>query len=216
MSSGKWTPGAKLGLVALVLAAVYSFVTRGEGAAPAAVSNAAGALAPDVIAREATIAAKREEQAQAPAPLASGAAASRPHLRTTVSQLRHWYERADIVFHSAPLADGTPRLLGRHPDGLTMVELIGPGDELQSASITIGVAKDNADLLLRNTAALMVFMRETGWPGGEKWAFSVMPTDNPAPMVHDGVRYTVTTVLRDSGVFIVAAEPANAPKPAPG
>lgn len=214
MALGKWTPGAKLGLVAIALGCVYSFVTRGERSAPAATIAATAALAPDVIDREATIAAKREEQAQTPAPQASVAATSKPHLRTTVSQLRRWYERADLVFHSAPLADGTPRLLGRHPDGLTMVELIGPGDELQSASITIGVAKDNAELLIRNTGALMVFMRETGWPGGEKWAFSVMPKDFPPSMAHDGVSYTVTTLLRESGVFIITAEPANASKPA--
>lgn len=214
MSSEKRPRSFLLAVVAIVLAAVYSFVTRGERSAPAEANNAAPAPALDVIDHEATIAAKREEQVQAPAALASVVATSKPHLRTTVSQLRSRYERADIAFHSAPLADGTPRLSGRHPDGLTMIELIGPGDELQSASITIGVAKDNADLLIRNTGALMVFMRDTGWPGGEKWAFSVMPKDFPPSMVHDGVSYTVTTLLKESGVFIVTAEPANASKPA--
>lgn len=141
---------------------------------------------------------------------------NKPHLPTSISSLRRWFERADLQFHSAPLSDGTPRLLGQHPDSMTMAELVGTGDTLEQASITIGMARDHVESFVRNTGALIMFMRETGWPGGEKWALTVMNQESPAPTMHGGVVYTVTTALRGSGVFFVTAAPRSSTRASEG
>lgn len=178
-------------------------------AKPVAVAAPPPAKTADALDHENAVAAQREASPIAAAPVAPSPPA-KPHLPTTVSSLRGWYEKLDVPFHSAPLLDGTPRLLGQSSDSMTTVDLIGTGDNLEAASITIALVRDRPEVLIRNTGVLMLFMRETGWPGGEKWATDAMLKKDPPPKVHGTVTYTMTNVLRDSGVFIVSADPVDA------
>lgn len=204
----------KTGVVVPKPAPVATLQGNAAASKPTTAPEAHPTSNPPPLDHDLAVEAQREAAPIAPIPTASPVTVAKPHLPTTISSLRGWFERADFVFRSAPLADGRPRLLGQPPDKLTTAELIGTGDVLEEAEITIGVVRDDSASLIRNTGIVMMFMRETGWPGGEKWAFDAMLKKDPPPKVNGTVSYKVTTVMRESGVFFVSADPVGAAKPA--
>ncbi len=126
-------------------------------------------------------------------------APKRLSLKPSVSAFKSWFQKMDIVFEqNTPLADGTPRLMGKHADGYTMVELIGHGETLERASVMMGLVKEAAPLA-RNTGAIMIFMRETGWETGWKWATTSIGKGRVTQR-HGNVDYVMQTI-GDTGVL---------------
>lgn len=69
--------------------------------------------------------------------------ASKASLRADFSQ-----SGIDFSFENSPLSDGTPRLLGKSPDGLILMELYGDTEYLTRATLTTFIGKGvPADLL---------------------------------------------------------------------
>ncbi len=126
-------------------------------------------------------------------------------LKPSMSAFKAWFEGLDVAFEqNTPLADGTPRLIGKHADGLTMVELIGHGETLQRASVMMGLVKE-AGPLARNTGAIMIFMRETGWEEGWKWATDSIGKQEV--IKHHGVVEYEMQTIPDTGVSVLSAKP---------
>jgi len=98
-----------------------------------------------------------------------------------------------LKFHKAPLADGTPRDLAS--DHATMVDAVGHGDALESASLTFSGPRD----------AVVVFMRATGWSSGVEWVTTAMAKSDASLTVENGVRYQLTPL---AGMFTLSAEDA--------
>ena len=69
-----------------------------------------------------------------------------------------------------------------------------------------GLDKEHMDVLARNTGAVMVFMRETGWDGGHDWAIGKLKTGGKK--THAGVAYEVSNVM--PGIFMLTANPVGA------
>lgn len=66
-----------------------------------------------------------------------------PGLGVTRSTAQRFFESKEyggFKFKSSPLATGEPRVLGEINSGLSMIELIGPAEELTSVSFTFGFA----------------------------------------------------------------------------
>jgi hypothetical protein len=129
-----------------------------------------------------------------------------PALKPQVDSFKGWFEKLEVTFEQSPMADGTPRLMGKSEDGMTMVELIGHGQRLEQASLMFGLAKDAPGAMIRNTGAVMVFMRETGWEKGWKWATNAIGSKDPVTKRHDDVAYEMITIA-DTGVSVLTAKP---------
>ena len=151
----------------------------------------------------------RPDSAPAPAgAVGTPDGSKRLSLNRSIGAFKGWFQKMDIAFdQNTPLADGTPRLLGKHADGYTMVELIGHGDTLERASLMMGLVKEPGPLL-RNTGAIMVFMRETGWEKGWKWATASI-NNGRVTQRHGGVDYVMQTI-GDIGVCVLSADPVGA------
>ena len=74
-------------------------------------------------------------------------------------------------FESSPLADGRPRSLAQSPDGVALLEIIGPSYAPTQASLIVGLPDDAPDILALNTLYLLAFVQNVapGWAGGTDW-----------------------------------------------
>ncbi len=85
------------------------------------------------------------------------------------------YEDPDIGFNFefAPLADGTPRVMGTSDSGsgLASVELIGPPQNLTKATFIIFLPNDAPDVVARNSDYLFLFVKLAvpTWDQGTDW-----------------------------------------------
>lgn len=141
------------------------------------------------------------------AALAEGAS-KEPALKPTVSSFRKWFEDLGIGFQASTAVRGTPRMTGTHPDKLTSVELIGFGEKLERTSVMFGLAKDAPAAMIRNTGVIMVFMRETGWEKGWKWATEAIGKGRVKKR-HEKVDYVMQTI-GDTGICVLSATPVGA------
>ena len=76
-----------------------------------------------------------------------------------------------FVFENSPLADGTPRLLGTSPNGLTLLELQGPSHNLMTASMLVGLPNDSPEAVLFGATYMLGLIANVlpGWAGGPDW-----------------------------------------------
>ena len=104
------------------------------------------------------------------------------------------FRQLGLKFHKAPLADGTPRDLAS--DKTAMVDAVGHGDALESASLTF---------VAQRADAVAVFMRATGWASGAEWVTTATAKSDGSSIVQDGVRYQLTPA---GNMFALSAEDA--------
>lgn len=123
----------------------------------------------------------------------------------SIAAFRAWFERLELSFKSAPLADGTPRSIGISADKMTTVEIIGHGDRLEKATMMFGLDKNNVSALAVTTGALIVFTRELGWPDGQTWVIKQIQKGTGETQ-KNGVLYRLT-VLKELGIMTLVAEP---------
>jgi hypothetical protein len=120
------------------------------------------------------------------------------------AKLGAYFANLGIPFELASAVKGRRRFIGQHADKMTIVEIMGgSGDTAESVNLLMGVDNSMPEVTIRNTGAIMVFMRETGWDGGHDWAISKLKTGGAK--VHAGVLYEVTSVM--PGIFMVSAKP---------
>ena len=87
------------------------------------------------------------------------------------------------TYESSPLADGTPRHIGSSSDGLALLELTGPADNLTGASVmvTLGVPRD---IMTRNGVNMTALLDETvpKWSGRKDWLVNAIGRATDVPV----------------------------------
>ncbi len=68
----------------------------------------------------------------------------------------------------------------------------------------LGFSQDDSSGLVMNTGAIMVFMRELGWPDGIKWVTKNVSAGGKVN--RGGVTYEIT-VIPGTGVMLLSAKP---------
>lgn len=132
--------------------------------------------------------------------------AKRPAIAGSRAAFRGWFAKLGVPLEASSAVDGVPRELGAVPAKLITVETMGHGDLIEKATLIFGLEQGNTEALVAVTGAIMVFMRETGWKGGEKWVTQSLETDADVKKKHGGVAYQVKNVM--PGMFVLSAEPA--------
>lgn len=87
--------------------------------------------------------------------------APRRGLGITRSRLRGMYEQSgiDFVFQDSSEVDGQPRIMAKSPDGLAIMEIIGPEEDIVQADITVAVPTDSPEIVAKNAVYLLAFFK---------------------------------------------------------
>jgi len=204
---GRWFPATVravfwLGGGAIVAVGAWVLVAPGmgrrtgeehDGNAPpsvAASSPTGDTRTPEKIAEDEEKAAKVKADGAAPVATREPAKLSSKSRAAFCAEFR----KLGLKFHKAPLADGTPRDLAS--DKTAMVDAVGHGDALESASLTF---------VAQRADAVAVFMRATGWASGAEWVMTATAKSDGSVIVEDGVRYQLTPA---GNMFALSAEDA--------
>ncbi len=118
-----------------------------------------------------------------------------------------------ITFEESALDDGRERLMGVSPDGHTMLELIGPPEDLHKVTLLTAVGNDRPEWQLLAMADLMKVM-EVIFPTSEMnmlWAPMMMErlADSPNETIvreQDGIRVTLKADYAILGGYMMVAE----------
>lgn len=115
----------------------------------------------------------------------------------------------DSVFtisERAPLADGRDRRLLSTPDHLAVLELVGPSDNLSSASLSVFIPNDADMVVAKNTLLALVFLKNVfpDWEQRADWATSALrrvaeSSDNEERIMR-GDRVVRVHLLREIGM----------------
>ena len=104
---------------------------------------------------------------------------SMPSLGVSRRDIQSIFENSAInfTFENAPLADGTPRIMGTSSNSLAILDLIGPPADLTEVSITVGVPSDAPEVIVMNAAYMMGLIKNTlpGWSGSNDWLEANLP-----------------------------------------
>ena len=96
-----------------------------------------------------------------------------PNLGISRSQIESVFKHADVGFdfEYSPLANGTPRSLGTGPDGVTIIEIIGPTTRPTSASIMFALPDDSTSGLSLTSIYLTAFTELVAptWDDAPEW-----------------------------------------------
>ncbi|MBS1252071.1 MAG: Membrane-bound lytic murein transglycosylase D [Anaerolineales bacterium] len=84
------------------------------------------------------------------------------------------FEKPEVgfTFETSPEVGGEPRLLGRSPNGRTVIQLVGPAENLVSASVIVNLSADVSTELTENEAYLLGLLKLAvpSWTVGADWA----------------------------------------------
>jgi hypothetical protein len=139
-----------------------------------------------------------------------------PGVGLTRTSLTVAYEADDFTFEPSSPVKGQPRTVGKSMDGLTMVELIGPSEDLRSATLMQGVGKKN---LGTATAHVTLFLQRTApeWDGALKWFGDALKSDaeEESTVVH-GTKLFTLQPLPQLGLLTLSVRRAGASAPPAG
>ena len=121
----------------------------------------------------------RPERAKVQVPIATPIPTPIPGLGVSRREIQSLFEKSAInfTFEDSPLANGTPRLLGQSPDGLAILDLIGPQSNLTNVAMMVFVPSDAPDVIVKNSAYLLGLLNNTlpDWSGGTDWMTDNIP-----------------------------------------
>ena len=89
------------------------------------------------------------------------------------------YERAGVVFSSAPLEDGTPRLTGVASDGLLVAEFVGPKEHPRHAALIVSLSRRDVEAQLGTFARALL----PDWSARDDWVRQAVARDASAVTV---------------------------------
>lgn len=116
------------------------------------------------------------------------------------------YQDEGYVFKRGDVpVKGFERWLGRAPDNLAILDIIGPPDDVVHVSLTVGVHSDN---VMQSTERALVFFKRIApeWQGGQKWFTKAMNAKGESSTTtRDGVVYKLTKLPSISMVSLSAS-----------
>ena len=122
------------------------------------------------------------------------------------------FEEAGFTFEELTTKQGKPLLVGRSPDGLTMLELIGAPENLSELAFLTGMIKDDRQTNAQNVTYLLFTLKAIapGWESAD-WVSSAMDQfvagdRDEAEIVKGNLRYKLS-VAREVGVLTLSVEP---------
>jgi hypothetical protein len=91
-------------------------------------------------------------------------------LGLTYSQMMNYLSNVFLMKFS-PLNTGRPRYMGYSDNGQALLEIVGDKRDIDSTSLILGLSNSSRDVLVKNAAILVRFMRNAvpEWPESEKW-----------------------------------------------
>lgn len=125
------------------------------------------------------------------------------------------FEQPDIgfSFETVTPVRGQPRVMGTSPNKLAVIELIGPPNELVSATIMVGVPSDDNGARMMNVAYTIGFIKNAApqWTNGNEWfqenlTAILNSSSNEASTTFAGNRAELT-VLREMSTFTLTIKP---------
>ncbi len=98
-------------------------------------------------------------------------------LGVTRREIQSIYESPEIGFVFDPpdtLGSGEPRIMGQSQEGLALIELIGPPNNLKSATMLVALPNDSPETILFNSIYLLGLVRNVlpDWQDGTSWITS--------------------------------------------
>ncbi|MEE8189716.1 MAG: peptidoglycan-binding domain-containing protein [Kiloniellales bacterium] len=133
-------------------------------------------LAEDGTINRQLISALESAPLRASIPESSPLRVSAPGLGIRRASLQGLFESPEIgfEFENSPLADGRPRVTGTSKNGIALLELIGPPNNLSSATMTIGTPDDAPAAVAENSFYMMGFVKHAfpEWAGATSWVNS--------------------------------------------
>ena len=87
--------------------------------------------------------------------------------RQILANLEEYFPRLE----QSTLVDGRPRRMGQTSDGLAHVEIIGDPQDVDTASVMIGIPNNAPPMVIRNFAICLILIKNAlpNWSGGVDW-----------------------------------------------
>lgn len=106
-----------------------------------------------------------------PAPKPSPTPVSQGNLGVSVQDFVPDFKKVGFSFEQSTPVRGQPRVMGTSSDGLAILELIGPSNDLLHVSMIIGIPNDRPDVVLMNVVYLGSFLKKAmpEWEGSIDW-----------------------------------------------
>lgn len=105
------------------------------------------------------------------------------------------YEKPELgfKFEKGEPVDGQPQVIGRAPNGLAFVQLIGPEEDLTQATIMVGMPNDDPKALVENSVYMLGLLKLAApdWKEGPDWL-----SNNLVKAVEEGEVATTNGNLR--------------------
>jgi hypothetical protein len=116
-------------------------------------------------------------------------------------------------FEASTPVDGQPRVMGKSPNGLAVVELIGQPANLTSASIMVGIPNDDAEARQLSVIHAMGFLKTTApqWTGATDWLTTsvqqIASGSQTEATTTYGSNQVRLSIIKDMGLMTVTIKP---------
>ncbi len=119
----------------------------------------------------------------------------------------------DFTFEEAVEVDGQPRVMGTAPNKLAIVELIGPDENLVSASVLIFLPNNNPEAVTQNTFYMlqMLSLVAPDWSDGTSWITDNLKTaqeQGEVKTTYGDIDFTLS-VAEALGMVSLSAKPVG-------
>lgn len=117
-------------------------------------------------------------------------------------------------FKESKLADGRQRRTGRGNQGIVMLETVGPRDNLDSATLTVGLPVDDQKALMLSSAIMLRFVNNfyPQWPKAGDWLTAAlrMSLDTEEAVILNKEKKTVKlSPIKALGMVLVTVKPQD-------
>lgn len=134
-------------------------------------------------------------------------------INVTRAAIQSVFEKPEIGFKFEEVTDvrGQPRVMGEAKNGLAFIELIGPPQNLRSASIMVGLPSDAPVVLAENTVYMLALLTLAApdWEEGPDWLSASLATGTEeggeVETVHGNLRIALI-LIKEMGIVTLTIE----------
>ena len=121
-----------------------------------------------------SVSQKEQDKRELPKPI-SGKTAKPLAIGISYSQIMEYLDQFISMSKSSDVR-GQTRYMGQTSDNLAMLEIIGNKEDISQATLMFAVPNDAPNILVRNSAMLLRFMKNIApeWESGSNWSTSAL------------------------------------------